>query len=414
MGWEAVGPIPVPSEKWPSAHVYPFGVSYRVVFIDHVARLSGGEIALARAVTALGSRVDAHVILGEHGPLVDCLREAGATVEVLPMPVVAREVRKDGVRPGTLDLRAVASSLQYVWTLRRRLRDLRPDVVHTNSLKAALYGGVAGRLAGIPVVWHIRDRIARDYLPMAAVRMVRLGSRIVPDVLIANSYTTLGTLAHRRGVVVSDPVISHPIRSHASRQLTREGPFRVGIVGRLAPWKGQDVFLKAFARAFPDDESEAWIVGAAMFGEDSYSDRLQVEARRLRISDRVVFRGFRRDVWAELSQIHLLVHCSLTPEPFGQVVVEGMAAGVPVIAADAGGPAEIITHNVDGILTAPGDVAALAAAMRQIRDDAPLRRVLVAGGFARAEHYSPEKTAHSLLAVYEAVSPLNVDVTRPA
>jgi glycosyltransferase involved in cell wall biosynthesis len=74
-----------------------------------------------------------------------------------------------------------------------------------------------------------------------------------------------------------------------------------------------------------------------------------------------------------------------------------------VIAADAGGPAEIITHNVDGMLTAPGDVAALAAAMRRIRDDASLRQVLVSGGFARAEHYSPENTARSLLAVYEAV-----------
>ena len=121
-----------------------------------------------RALTALGNRVDAHVILGEHGPLVDRLREVGATVEVLPMPVAAREVRKDSVRPGTLGLRAVAASLQYVWTLRRRLRELQPDVIHTNSLKAAFYGGVAGRLAGIPVIWHVRDRIAPDYLPTAA------------------------------------------------------------------------------------------------------------------------------------------------------------------------------------------------------------------------------------------------------
>ena len=127
------------------------------------------------------------------------------------------------------------------------------------------------------------------------------------------------------------------------------------------------------------------------------------QARRLGISDRVVFRGFREDVWAELSLIHLLVHCSLIPEPFGQVVVEGMAAGVPVIAADAGGPAEIITHNVNGMLTAPGDVVALAAAMGRIRDDTSLRRTLVSGGLARAEEYSPEHTARSLIAVYEAV-----------
>jgi glycosyltransferase involved in cell wall biosynthesis len=377
---------------------------YRVVYVDHVARLSGGEIALVRALTALGNRVDAHVILGEHGPLFDRLREVGATVEVLPMPVAAREVRKDSVRLGTLGLKAMSASLQYVWTLRRRLRELQPDVIHTNSLKAAFYGGAAGRLAGIPVIWHIRDRIAPDYLPMAAIRMVRLGSRILPEAVIANSHATLSTLPDpHRGVVVTNTVIYDPIRRAAPVGQTREGPFRVGIVGRLAPWKGQDVFLEAFARAFPDDESEAWIVGVAMFGEDGYADTLQTQARRLGISDRVVFRGFREDVWAELSQMHLLVHCSLIPEPFGQVVVEGMAAGVPVIAADAGGPAEIITHNVDGMLTPPGDVAALAAAMRGIRDDVPLRQTLVSGGLARAEHYSPENTARSLLAVYEAV-----------
>lgn len=222
--------------------------------------------------------------------------------------------------------------------LRRRLQELQPNVVHTNSLKAALYGGVAGRLAGILVIWHIRDRIAPDYLPTAAVRMVRLGSRTVPDVVIANSYSTLRALrVPRRSVVVTNTVIYDPIGAAAPPDLTREAPFRVGILGRLAPWEGQDVFLEAFARAFPDDDSETWIVGAAMFGEDGYAETLHSQARRLGISDRVVFRGFREDVWAELSQIHLLVHCSLIPEPFGQVVVEGMAAGVPVIAADAGG-----------------------------------------------------------------------------
>ena len=75
-------------------------MTYRVVYVDHVARLSGGEIALVRALTALGSRVDAHVILGEHGPLVDRLREVGASVEVLPMPVGGPRGEKGQCRAG--------------------------------------------------------------------------------------------------------------------------------------------------------------------------------------------------------------------------------------------------------------------------------------------------------------------------
>jgi glycosyltransferase involved in cell wall biosynthesis len=380
-------------------------MTYRIVYLDHVARLSGGEIALARAITALGGRVDAHVILGEDGPLVERLQRAGCSVEVLPMPSVAREVRKDRVRPGGLGPGVLSAALRYVWALRRRLRELRPDLVHTNTLKAALYGGVAGRLAGIPVIWHIRDRIAHDYLPKPAVGLVRVASRLLPAVVIANSRATLETLHEvRRGVVVTNTVVYDPIRAAQPRSLTDKSPFRVGIMGRLAAWKGQDVFLEAFARAFPDGDSEAWIVGQAMFGEDEqYADALLDQVRQLDIADRVVFRGFRENVWDELAQFHLLVHCSIIPEPFGQVVVEGMAAGVPVIAANAGGPAEIVTDGVNGILTPPGEAWALAAAMRRVHDDGALRHTLVSGGLTRADHYSPEHTAKALMGVYESV-----------
>ena len=380
-------------------------MTYRVFYLDHVARLSGGEIALARALDALGSRVDPHVILGEDGPLVDRLRESGISVEVIPMPVAAREVRKDDIRLGGLGMGSIAAAMQYVRTLRRRLRELKPDAIHTNSLKAALYGGVAGRLVGIPVVWHIRDRIAPDYLPRAAVSIVRVASRVLPTIVIANSRATLETLHEaRRGVVVTNTVVYDPIRPGQLRSLTDESPFRLGIIGRLASWKGQGVFLEAFARAFPDGDAEAWIVGQAMFGEDEqYADALLDKATHLGIAERVVFRGFRENVWDELAQLHILVHSSVIPEPFGQVVVEGMAAGVPVIAANAGGPAEIVTDGVDGILTPPGDVAALAAAMRRLHDDSALRRTLVSGGLIRADHYSPEHTAKALVAVYESV-----------
>ena len=100
--------------------------------------------------------------------------------------------------------------------------------------------------------------------------------------------------------------------------------------------------------------------------------------------------------------------CSCTarviPEPFGQVVVEGMAAGVPVIAADAGGPAEIVTDEVDGLLTPPGDVEALAAAMRRVHNDRALRRRLVSGRIRETRStIHPSDTAQALLAVYESV-----------
>src|SRR4051812_31738049 len=140
----------------------------RVVFLGHVARMSGGEIALLRLVTAMAGHVEPIVILGEEGPLVERLRERGITTEVLPIDPKLRDVRKDTVRPTGRNLSTLPALASYVRRLRKRLKELEPDLVHTNTLKAALYGGLAAKLAGIPVVWHIRDRIADDYLPASA------------------------------------------------------------------------------------------------------------------------------------------------------------------------------------------------------------------------------------------------------
>jgi glycosyltransferase involved in cell wall biosynthesis len=379
-------------------------VRLRVVYLDHVARLSGGEIALARALPAVLDTIDPHVILGEDGPLVARLREQGISVEVIAMQERARDLRKDRVRAGGLDPGAAAATVAYVWRLRRRLRELRPDLVHTNSLKAALYGGAAGRLAGVPVIWHIRDRIAPDYLPGAAVRLVRAASHVLPSAVITNSQSTLDTLpGTRRGVVVSNTVVYDAVGTAAPRLGGQTRPFRFGVVGRLAPWKGQHVFLDAFARAFPDGDTEAWIIGGAMFGEDTYAQGLRDQAQRLGIAERVDFRGFREEIWPELGELDALVHCSVTPEPFGQVVIEGMAAGVPVIAAAAGGPAEIVDDGVDGLLAAPGDPVALANAMLRIAESPDLRERLAAAGLVTAGRYTPERTAQQILAIYHRV-----------
>lgn len=372
----------------------------RVVFVDHCALRSGGELALARLLPSLD--VDAHVILGEDGPLVSLLEARGIAVEVLPIKDDVGGLRKDDVRPGRVPWRSIGGTARSVWSLRRRLRELQPDLVHTNSLKAALYGGLAGRLAGVPVVWHVRDRIADDYLPSPAVRLVRLTARVLPSAVIANSATTMATLGRvrRPNAVVPSPIEQRSIK----RAPTANGQhLRVAIVGRLAHWKGQHVFLEAFARAFPDGDARAVVVGGALFGEERYAERLHEDVRRFGIEDRTTFTGHVDDIDAVLSDVDILVHASVTAEPFGQVVVEGMAAGLPVIAAAAGGPAEVIEDGVDGLLHEPGDVDDLATCLRRLADEPDLRRRLAAAGRARAEAFRPEPLARRVRALYGEV-----------
>ena len=369
----------------------------RVVYLDHCARLSGGELALLHLLPALD--VDAHVILGENGPLVAKLLAAGVSVEVLPMAGSAGSLSRDRVRPGQLPLSAFPLTATYVARLTRRLRQLDPDVVHTNSLKSALYGGMAARLAAIPAVWHVRDRITDDYMPAAACRMVRIAARILPAAVIANSRATLATLgrAGARGVAVASPLGFSPAKS--GRRPT-VGPLQVGMVGRLDPWKGQHVFLDAFAKAFPAGDERAVIVGASLFGDDGYESQLVSRAASLGIEERVDFRGFRDAIDDELRTFDVLVHASTIPEPFGQVVVEGMAVGLSVVAADAGGPAEVIDHGVNGLLYPPGDADALAQALRRLAADPVLRHRLGEAAIERARDFTPARIAPQVMEVY--------------
>ena len=373
----------------------------RVAYVNHCARLSGGELALLRLLPALG-RVEAHVVLAEDGPLVAELAEVGAHVAVLEMEEGVRRLPKDRVRSGARLAKPAAGGVRYAARLARHLRRLDVDLVHTNSLKAALYGGVAGRMAGLPVVWHIRDRIAGDYLPATAVHAVRALVRWVPHAVIVNSTATRATLG--RGAtsaavhVVYDTVVIPPPRPAPPPE-----PFTVGIVGRIAQWKGHDLFLRAFAAAFPGGPERAVVLGTPLFEEHDYETSLHQLATELGIAARVDFLGFRRDVDEQLARMHALVHASLIPEPFGQVVTEGMAAGLPVLATDAGGPAEIVTHGVDGLLYRMGDKDALAAALSLVRGDPPLRARLGAAAIERARRFAPEVIAGEVCAVYDTV-----------
>ena len=404
-GWALASAWPVVAERhrrlYQDANQPSAERSLRVVVLDHVAQLSGGEIALLRLLPHL-TDVDVHVVLAEDGPLVGRLHRAGVSVQVLVLGEASRSLRKGAVGLGSLPARAVCDSVAHVARLTRLLRRQRPDVVHANSLKSGLYGGLAARAAGIPLVWHLHDRLDPDYLPRAAVRLMRWAiSRLATDV-IANSASTASTLPPGTAATVVPSALPAKLPTASEPEHTERVVF--GIVGRLTPWKGQHVFLEAFARAFPEGDHEAVIVGAALFGEEQYARELEALAARLGIADRTHFRGFQEDVWAELAAIDVLVHASVIPEPFGQVVQEGMAVGLPVIAADAGGPAEFVERDVTGVLVRRGDPQALAASMQLLAGDLELRRRLGRAARASCGSFAPELVAAKVQAVYAAAA----------
>jgi glycosyltransferase involved in cell wall biosynthesis len=333
------------------------------------------------------------------------LRELGIAVEIIPLADGIRTRSRTGLGPATV-LRSTVATVPFVLRLAWRLNRLRPDVVHTTSLKADLLGTVAAKLAGVPVVWHVHDRIADEYLPRPVVRAFRWLAARLPRAVVVNSHATGATVGR------ADAVVAYP--GFAADQV-RPGPVEdridpptpvVGLIGRISPTKGQMELIEAVPsvlKEFP--QARFRLIGAPLFGEQGYADTVARRIGELGLAETVELTGSVDDVAAELDRMTVLVHASPVPEPFGQVVVEGMIRGVPVIATDSGGVPEILEGGRLGVLVPPGDPSALAAAIVTVLadDEGRARRAVEAHAVALSR-FPMTRTADVITATWQQVA----------
>jgi glycosyltransferase involved in cell wall biosynthesis len=260
------------------------------------------------------------------------------------------------------------------------------DVVHCNSQKAFAAAAAAAWLARRPVLWHLRDMLTPEHFSAAMRRLAVRTANLFAARVVCNSQATARAFVaaggHARlvrvlynGIDASAFADEPPSAARDALGLV-EG-FTVGCFSRLSPWKGQHVLLQALGEL---PGVRALVVGEALFGEEEYARGLRRQAERLGVADRVRFLGFRSDVPRLMAACDVIAHTSVAPEPFGRVIVEGMLAGRPVVATDAGGAREIVAHAENGLLVPPGDAAALAAAIRSLRADPARARALAASG----------------------------------
>ncbi|WP_321160619.1 glycosyltransferase [Janibacter hoylei] len=357
-----------------------------VAILDHTAQLGGVELAVVRLMDTLAERddVDARVILFADGPLVGRLRERGHAVEVLLLDEGIGTTTREQAAGLRTAARSAVGAVPFVRRLAARLRELDVDVVHTTSLKADLLGVPAARLTRRPLVWHVHDRLSPDYLPAPIVRLMRQVATWGPQRVVANSRATAATLP---GV---DVTVAHPGLVPAQIGVTpRPLPARpvVGLLGRISPTKGQLELVRAAAQVVRRHPEVTFrIIGSPMFGHEEHEGQVRREIARLVLDDHVELVGFTDDPAAELDAMTVAVHASPVPEPYGQVVAEAMARGVPVVATDAGGVPEIVTGGPASVgwLVPPGDVDALAAAISAALDDPDEAERRGAAGWERA------------------------------
>jgi len=401
----------------------------KVLFLDHTAQLGGGELSLLDLLEGLDrSNYSPSVVLASDGPLTQKIRDLGIDVRVVPLDPRVLHTRKDTLRASALlKIRSMNTTLLYAFRIAKLARQLKVELIHTNSLKSDIYGGLAGRIAFIPTVWHVRDRIDEHYLPKAAMNSFRLLCKMLPHAVIANSQSTLSCLAVRKkqrsavvyGSVRPEAVVYDGLSAeHADSALIRSQedsysgqPMNntaaeiVAVVGRIAEWKGQHIFIKAAADVLKQHpRTQFWIVGSPLFGESEYERSLHHQVDLLGLQDSIHFLGFRKDVSEILQKVTIVVHSSCLGEPFGRVVIEGMAAAKPVVATNGGALPEIITDGVNGKLVPMNDAGAMATAIAYLLSDPEKARTIGRNGRQKVlDCFTMTQTARGVERVYDLV-----------
>lgn len=381
-----------------------------ILYLHTTSEVGGSDVSLARLVEGLDrDRYRAIVALPSDGPLVPRLRAAGAAVVVMPV------LKKLTSRKGWGYLVGYACNFpRALWALRGVIRREQVALVHTNTIHN-LYGGPAAWFTGTPHVWHIREIVwQRGWLRRLELWMARhLATRvIVTSDAVAAMFGTV-TARPRHLVKVSNGIETD--RFHPGTAADRREAWGVaatdtliGIVCRLDVWKGVDVFLDAAARVAADRPSARFVVvGGPVIGLEDYAASLRARATALGLDARLTWTDWQfgpADMPAVHRAIDVLVLASTEPEPFGLVVVEGMASGRPVIATAHGGPCEIVVDGVTGVLVPPKDAEALAEAMRSLVDAPSRARTMGEAGRRRAvAEYSSEAYLAGVHRVYADV-----------
>jgi glycosyltransferase involved in cell wall biosynthesis len=320
-------------------------MSRSLLILDQFNQLGGAQRCLLDLLPAfLEAGYKTHLAVPDDGPLADGARSRGAVVHRIPCGAYKSGQKSwiDAARFG-VDLPRQASRVASL-TSKHAI-----DLIYVNGprlLPAAVIGA-----RGRPVLFHAHSIVTQE----AAARLTRWALRSANATVIAACRFVLEPLAAVVDAGRSRVIYNGVAPAECARR-TRSvnDPWRVGVIGRIAPEKGQLEFVQAARLILPQlvrsqKRCEFVVCGDALFSSPHYSRRVRAEAEGLPIE----FTGWRDDIRDVLSALDVVVVPSAAVEATTRVILEAFSAGVPVLAFRSGGIPEIIEDGVTGVLSAP-------------------------------------------------------------
>jgi glycosyltransferase involved in cell wall biosynthesis len=300
------------------------------------------------------------------------------------------------------------TNLLYALHVYRYARRHGIHLIHLNNGVLINDGGLVGAvLSRIPRIVHVRGL---EYKSRTSAGYAKLVHRFLPvSRFVADTVLGLGASPERIRIVYegldAEAFANGANGARVRRELGLDAEdLVVGMVGCLVPWKGHAVFLEACEKVSRNRDAVFLVAGDSPEQDPAALERLKSRARFLGIEERVRFLGHRADVASVMDACDVVVHASTEPEPFGRVILEGMALEKPVVATRGGGPSEVVAENADGFLVAPGSPEELEKAMLYLLENPSVRRKMGVRGRNHArDSFSVVRHAEKILEVYQDV-----------
>ena len=264
-------------------------------------------------------------------------------------------------------------------------------VVINNTLYTAKPYIAAAKNVNIPIVVYERgiNTFSKSELGISSYISASIA---VSDAVLESIKSQ--NIQSQQVVRVYDGIAPPPIESDFDRNdvlkefSIPENSVIVGILGNVKPWKGQKYFVEAVASLQAKfDNLYGLVVGGCADRDKQYMEELKVIIKQHGLENRILFTGYRSDAPRLLRVFDVFVHASTKPEPFGMVIPEAMAAKVPVIATNFGGPPESLNHGQCGILVPPENSDEIAKGVTTYLKDSDYRRQVVDLAYERYKEY---------------------------
>jgi glycosyltransferase involved in cell wall biosynthesis len=364
-----------------------------VLLLCEYPTISGGEQSMLATLEGIRrAGIEVRVIAPPEGPLAEELARRG--VEVLPF--VFRDAAGDRLRQDRLREE-----------LARLLGRQRPDLLHANSLSMGRLSGPVAADLGLPSIAHLRDILRSSRQAVADLnRHTRLlaVSEATRQFHVACGLAAEKTRVLHNGVDL-DRFRPRPKSGYLHRELgLPPAADLVATIGQICLRKGQDVFVWAATILAEKLPHVHYLIVGERWSDKPESRQFEADLHAAgcgSLAGRLHFLGYRDDVERILNELCLLVHPA-RQEPLGRVLLEAAASRVPVVATDVGGTGEIFpAQSRAARLVPPDDPQAIAAAVRELVSNEPLRNSLAAAARRRAEEaFDAERAAAGLVEHY--------------